>query len=165
MQISATMASIRSLRCAGVPAAMTSRIFLAFRYKRIARRRSKKRALVAVGNSLLTIIWRLFSDPAARFTGLGPDWHDRLVPLRRKRQLIAKLERLSGQKVTLNDAPDTRSAPTPQPRSADAPPGAAACPLTHRFSIQHPAGHRGMSASGPGNVDAGLLPATGEEFR
>ena len=77
---------------------MTSRIFLAFRYKRIARRRGKKRALVAVGNSLLTIIWHLLSDPAARFTDLGPDWHDRLVPLRRKRQLIAELERLSGRK-------------------------------------------------------------------
>jgi transposase len=43
-------------------------------------------------------------SPAAHFTDLGPDWHDRLAPLRRKRQLIAELERLSGKKVTLNDA-------------------------------------------------------------
>ena len=35
---------------------------------------------------------------------LGPDWHDRLAPLRRKRQLIAELESLSGKKVTLHDA-------------------------------------------------------------
>ena len=55
--------------------------FLASRYKRIVRRRGKQRALVAVGNSILTIAWHLLSDPAAHFTDLGPDWHDRLAPL------------------------------------------------------------------------------------
>ncbi len=84
--------------------AARTKTFLASRYKRIARRRGKQRALVAAGNSILTIIWHLLSDPATRFTDLGPDWHDRLAPLRRKRHLIAELERLSGQKVTLNDA-------------------------------------------------------------
>ena len=84
--------------------AARTKTFLASRYKRIVRRRGKQRALVAVGNSLLTIAWHLLSDPAAHFTGLGPDWHDRLAPLRRKRQLIAELERLSGKKVTLHDA-------------------------------------------------------------
>ncbi len=84
--------------------AARAKTFLASRYKRIARRRGKQRALVAVGNSILTIIWHLLSDPAARFTDLGPDWHDRLAPLRRKRQLITELERLSGKKVTLHDA-------------------------------------------------------------
>ena len=78
--------------------------FLASRYRRVARRRGKKRALVAVGNSILVITWHLLSDPAARSTDLGPDWHDRLAPVRRKRQLIAELERISGKKVTLNDA-------------------------------------------------------------
>src|SRR3984893_18341221 len=67
--------------------AARTKTFLASRYKRIVRRRGKQRALVAVGNSILTIIWRLLSDPAAHFTDLGPDWHDRLAPLRRKRQL------------------------------------------------------------------------------
>ena len=88
---------------AAAGAARTS-TFLASRYKRIVKRRGKKRALVAVGNSILTICWHLLSDPGARFTDLGPDWHDRLAPQRRKRQLIAELERLSGKKVTLNDA-------------------------------------------------------------
>ena len=83
--------------------AARTKTFLASRYKRIVRRRGKQRALVAVGNSLLTIVWHLLSDPAAHFTDLGPDWHDRLAPLRRKRQLIAELERLSGKKVTLQD--------------------------------------------------------------
>jgi transposase len=84
--------------------AARTKTFLASRYKRIARRRGKQRALVATGSSILTIIWHLLSDPAAHFTDLGPDWHDRLAPLRRKRQLIAELERLSGKKVTLHDA-------------------------------------------------------------
>jgi hypothetical protein len=57
--------------------AARTKTFLASRYKRIVRRRGKDRALVAVGNSILTITWHLLSDPAARFTDLGPDWHDR----------------------------------------------------------------------------------------
>jgi transposase len=88
---------------AGIGAART-KTFLGARYHRLARRRGKQRALVAVGNSILVIAWHLLSDPAAHFTDLGPDWHDRLTPLRRKRQLIAELERLSGKKVLLQEA-------------------------------------------------------------
>ncbi len=88
---------------AGIGAART-KTFLGSRYHRLARRRGKRRALVAVGNSILTIAYQLLSDPTARFTDLGPDWHDRLTPLRRKRQLITELERLSGKKVLLQEA-------------------------------------------------------------
>ena len=87
---------------AGIGAART-RTFLGSRYHRLARRRGKQRALVAVGNSILVIAWHLLADPDARFTDLGPDWHDRLAPLRRKRQLVAELERLSGKKVVLQE--------------------------------------------------------------
>jgi transposase len=87
-----------------VTGAARTKTFLGARYHRIARRRGKQRAIVAVGNSLLVIIWHLLSDPTARFTDLGPDWHDRLAPIRRKRQLITELERLSGMKVTLHPA-------------------------------------------------------------
>ena len=87
---------------AGISAAKT-KTFLGSRYHRLARRRGKQRALVAVGNSILTIAYYLLSDPDARFTDLGPDWHDRLTPIRRKRQLIAELERLSGKKVLLHE--------------------------------------------------------------
>jgi transposase len=88
---------------AGIGAART-KTFLGSRYHRLARRRGKQRALVAVGNSILVIAWHLLSDPDAHFTDLGPDWHDRLAPLRRKRQLVAELERLSGKKVLLQEA-------------------------------------------------------------
>jgi transposase len=81
-------------------AAMGASTFLGSRYRRVAKRRGKKRALVAVGNSILTIAYHLLSDPDALFT----DFHDRLAPERRKRQLIRELERLSGKKVTLEAA-------------------------------------------------------------
>lgn len=84
--------------------AARTKTFLGSRYHRLARRRGKQRALVAVGNSVLVIAWHLLSDPGARFTDLGPDWHDRLAPIRRKRQLVAELERLSGKKVILQEA-------------------------------------------------------------
>ena len=49
--------------------------FLAARYRRIARRRGQPRAVVAIGRSILVIIWHLLADPSARFTDLGPNWH------------------------------------------------------------------------------------------
>ena len=45
--------------------------FLGERYRRIARRRGKKKAIVAVGRSILVIVWHLLSDPEARFHDLG----------------------------------------------------------------------------------------------
>ncbi|MEX5721868.1 hypothetical protein [Geodermatophilus maliterrae] len=47
--------------------------FLDERYRRIARRRGKRRAIVAVGRSILVIIWALLSDEEAQFIDLGPD--------------------------------------------------------------------------------------------
>src|SRR3954464_9264892 len=51
--------------------------FLGERYRRIARRRGKKRAIVAVGRSILIIIWHLLQDPDARFHDLGADHFSR----------------------------------------------------------------------------------------
>ncbi len=69
----------------------------------------------ATGGSILVIAYHLLSDPDARFADLGPDWHDRIAPLRRKRQLIAELERLSGMKVTLQRQPPDTYPPHPAP--------------------------------------------------
>jgi transposase len=84
--------------------AARTKTFLGSRYHRLARRRGKQHAIAATGRSILVIACQLPSDPGASFAGLGPDWHDRIAPLRRKRQLIAELERLSGKKVTLQEA-------------------------------------------------------------
>ena len=75
--------------------------FLGERYRRIARRRGKKRAIVAVGRSLLVIVWHLLADPDTRYQDLGPDHYDkRIGPERIKRNHIRQLEAL-GYKVTL----------------------------------------------------------------
>jgi transposase len=75
--------------------------FLGERYRRLARRRGKKKAIVAVGRSILVIVWHLLSDPESRFTDLGADFYDnRISPDRKKRNHIRQLEAL-GYKVTL----------------------------------------------------------------
>src|ERR1700741_4499727 len=53
--------------------------FLAARYRRIARRRGQPRAVVAVGRSILVIIWHLLKDPDARYQDLGVDHYKRHV--------------------------------------------------------------------------------------
>jgi transposase len=84
-----------------VSAAGTS-TFLGERYRRITRRRGAKRAIVAVGRSVLTIIWHLLSDPAAGFRDLGADFYlSRTDTERRKRNHIRQLEAL-GYRVTLD---------------------------------------------------------------
>jgi transposase len=78
--------------------------FLGQRYRRIARRRGKKRALVAVGRSILTVVWQLLSDPEAQFHDLGANFYDtRPGAERAKRNHIRHLEAL-GYKVTLEPA-------------------------------------------------------------
>jgi transposase len=74
------------------------------KYRRIARRRGSKRAIVALGRSILVIAWHLLSDPDARFCDLGPGYYAaRIDPERRKRTHIRQLEAL-GYTVTLEPA-------------------------------------------------------------
>jgi transposase len=78
--------------------------FLGERYRRIARRRGKNKAIVAVGRSVLVIVWHLLSDPDARYADLGPDFYDaRISNSRKMRNHIRQLEAL-GYKVTLKPA-------------------------------------------------------------
>ncbi|EWT04506.1 hypothetical protein N864_11370 [Intrasporangium chromatireducens Q5-1] len=65
----------RALGEAAVGASRTN-TFLGERFRRIARRRGKQRALVAIGRSILTVIWHLLSDPTATFNDLGADHYD-----------------------------------------------------------------------------------------
>lgn len=75
--------------------------FLGERYRRIARRRGKKKAVVAVGRSILVIVWHLLSDDNAHYQDLGPEHYDhRIGPERIKRNHIRQLEAL-GYTVTL----------------------------------------------------------------
>jgi len=81
-----------------------SETFLGERYRRIARRRGKKRAQVAVGRSMLVIIWHLLADPEARYIDLGPDHYTRSVNTEaKKRNHIRQLQAL-GYTVTVEPA-------------------------------------------------------------
>jgi transposase len=81
-----------------------SRTFLGARYRRIARRRGKGKAIVAVGNSILTIAWHLLSDPDASFHDLGADhYQTRINTERRARNLATALEAVTGQKILIRD--------------------------------------------------------------
>jgi len=93
----------RVLGEAAVGASRTN-TFLGERYRRIARRRGKKKAVVAVGRSILVIVWYLLSDPEVGYHDLGPGFYDsRINPERKKRNHIRELEAL-GYKVTLQPA-------------------------------------------------------------
>jgi transposase len=78
--------------------------FLGERYRRIARRRGAKKAIVAVGRSILVIVWHLLADPTARYHDLGAGFYDtRINADRTKRNHIRQLEAM-GYKVTLEPA-------------------------------------------------------------
>jgi transposase len=93
-------------RALGEVAVMAGRsnTFLGARYARIARRRGKSRAIVAVGRSILVIIWHLLADDTATFHDLGPGYFDaHLNHHRRARSHVRELEAL-GYTVTLEPA-------------------------------------------------------------
>lgn len=93
-------------RILGEAAVMAARsdTFLGERYRRIARRRGTKKAIVAVGRSMLVIIWHLLADPDAHFNDLGADHFTRNVNTEaKKRNHIRQLEAL-GYTVTLEPA-------------------------------------------------------------
>jgi transposase len=93
----------RVLGEAAVAAGKTN-TFLGERYRRIARRRGTKRAIVAVGRSILVIVWHLLADPDARFHDLGPGFYDTRINAERiKRNHVRQLQAL-GYKVILEPA-------------------------------------------------------------
>jgi transposase len=93
-------------RVLGEAAVVASRTdtFLGERYRRIARRRGKKRAVVAVGRSILVIAWHLLADEDTHFTDLGADHFTKHTnPEVKKRNHIRQLE-ARGYTVTLTPA-------------------------------------------------------------
>jgi transposase len=84
-------------------ASHTKGTYLAAQYRRLAKRRGCKRALVAVGHTLLVIIYHVLKR-ATTYAELGADFLERLEPARLARQLVRRLEAL-GHKVTLEPRP------------------------------------------------------------
>jgi len=82
--------------------------FLGERYRRIARRRGKAIAQVAVARSIMIIAWHLLSDPQARYRDLGPDWHARRT--NRDKKIRTHLQGLKALGVTVAITDDEHAA-------------------------------------------------------
>jgi transposase len=85
--------------------------FLGARYRRLTRRMPKKKALVATGNAMLTIVHALLADPEACYQDLGADYYEQRMHVRRQvRNHVKNLERL-GYKAPSKPSPPTPTSP------------------------------------------------------
>lgn len=92
----------RTLGQAAWSARNKKRSYPAAQFRRLAGRRGKKRAIVAVGHSLLIAAFYILRD-RVEYRDLGPAHFDRLESDKLTRMLVKRLERL-GHKVTLEAA-------------------------------------------------------------
>jgi transposase len=89
----------RSLIEAGWAATRSKNTYLSAQYRRLAPRRGKRRAVVALGHTILVAAYPILAQ-ACPYNDLGADHFDRLDPQRLTRHLVRRLERL-GHKVIL----------------------------------------------------------------
>lgn len=87
---------------AGWAASRTKDTYLSAQYKNLARRRGKRRACVAVGHSILTIVYELLSDEDARYEELTAEAYRTTDRDRLKFSLIKRLRSL-GVEVEVHD--------------------------------------------------------------
>jgi transposase len=83
----------RALSEAAWAASHTKDTYLSAQYRRLAGRRGKKRALVALGHTLLIIIYHVIHH-RCDYQELGADYFLRLEPERIKRYLVKRLQQL-----------------------------------------------------------------------
>jgi len=84
-------------------AASRTQTYLGAQYRRLAARRGKKRAAVAVAHSILVRAYHILKD-GTTYRELGHDFLDKLQGEKLQRRLIARLEAL-GLKVTVEPLP------------------------------------------------------------
>jgi transposase len=80
-------------------ASRTKKTYLSAYYRRLASRRGKKRALVALAHTILVIVYHVLRE-GTTYRELGSQYFDHLESERLTRSLVRRLERL-GHKVTL----------------------------------------------------------------
>lgn len=90
----------RALSQASWAAARKKDSYFQAQYRRLAGRRGKKRAVIAVGHALLEVIYHLLKDPLLEYHDLGANYFDTLDPKRLCRHFVKRLESL-GFEVTL----------------------------------------------------------------
>ena len=86
-------------------AAKTKDTYLAAQYRRIAARRGKKRALIALGHTVLVIAYQLLTRKMP-YHDLGVAYFDKLEQNRVQRRLVRRLERM-GYEVVLQQSVTT----------------------------------------------------------
>jgi transposase len=82
-----------------ISAARAKDTYLGAQYRRLHSRRGHRKALTAVGHSILTAAWHMLQSGEV-YADLGGDYFMRRDPQRATRRLVAQLERL-GHRVTL----------------------------------------------------------------
>ncbi|HEX9353812.1 MAG TPA: transposase [Streptosporangiaceae bacterium] len=91
-------------------------------YRRIARKRGKQKAIIAVARVICEIAWMLICDPAARYIELGPDYYQPRSTHQKTKASIRQIEKDNpGKKVILIDDPDSgKAAGSAQPAALPA---------------------------------------------
>ncbi|MBN2003366.1 MAG: IS110 family transposase [Anaerolineae bacterium] len=87
-------------------AVRTKGTFLKARYHRLAARRGKKRAIVAIAHSILVSIWHMLAHGVA-YRELGADYYDQRSKGAKVAYLTRQLEKLTGGNVVVNLITDT----------------------------------------------------------
>jgi transposase len=90
-----------ALTQAGWAASHTNNTYLAAQYRKLARRIGKKKALVAVGHSILIIVYHILKNQAS-YNDLGTDYLDRQNAASQRAYYIRRLQQL-GLKVTVEE--------------------------------------------------------------
>lgn len=99
----------RALTEAAWAASHTKDSYLAAQYRRLAARRGQKRALLAVGHSILVVIYHLLKHHL-EYKDLGRDYFDRLEPERLQRYLVKRLEALGHEVILRPRQPNDKAA-------------------------------------------------------
>ncbi len=74
--------------------------YLKAQFRRLAGRRGKQRALLAVAHTLLTVVYHLIANPNLEYRDLGEDYFDKRDAEQTKKKLVKRLGKL-GYDVTL----------------------------------------------------------------
>jgi transposase len=90
---------------AAAAAAKTKGTYLAAQYHRLVRRRGRNKAAVAVGHSILVIVWHLLQHDCP-YVDLGSTYFDERDRTATERRLVHRLEQL-GYRVSLHALPST----------------------------------------------------------
>ncbi|HVV73406.1 MAG TPA: IS110 family transposase [Verrucomicrobiae bacterium] len=80
-------------------ASHTKQTYLSAQYRRLASRRGRKRALIALAHTMLGIVYHLLKRESV-YADLGPDYFERRDAAKLTRNLVERLEKL-GHKVVL----------------------------------------------------------------